>query len=443
MLLAGCALSPGGTAPAIAIAQLVGDDWVEVTDRVLLAETEGFTLRIEGSASGGISSFVVTQGDEQLAPQFDKALSLWTAQQVFTIVEPVELLQFRLLDRKLDEAFRVLHVYLAPDILDQVLVAGTRADRMQSHWVNDPMHLIVTLNQGIAGTYELTVQAERWDGSAYVLESDFAAYTTSLAFPGTRGRYRYTVRAADAATGYQEEATFVAYVHEVTVTAGGTIVDTNGSTTDIEDNHDSGGAKDISLDWGDLNGAMEAGYEWQVELRADTPALNTGFTTGTTGVADFRDVGAYRLRVGLRALPTDPFTYTTDLATGHVGLNRPPGSPVLDTAPGTLDETASVAVTFSVAAAPADDPDGDTVTYIVDNGTFPMTIGYDATTRVYSWDLPTGGPDPDGTFDASTGDFAWTIPANTFDDADSYTLSFWAVDPFGSVSPETTVTFQF
>jgi hypothetical protein len=422
------------------VTQLVSGVWTAVEDQVQLPPAaQEVTLRIEGSAPNGVGSFVLTQDQVQITPSFQKAPEQWTAEQAFALTESEALLRFRLLDSRLDEAVRVIRVYVDPVVFEQVLVGGRNADAVQSHWVNAPMNLLVVLNPDTAGAYDLTVGAERWLSGAYVPEADYAAYTTTHAFPAAPGRYRYTVRATDRVTGYQVETAFVAYVHDVTIGDAGTIADTVAGTAVVEDNHDAGGTKDLTLVWGDIDGTLETGYEWRVELAANTAALNALklFGTGTTGTAEFDDVGPYGLRVGVRASSTDAFTYTPDRATGYVGLNRPPGAPPA-LVPYTWSAAAGNTATFTVTAA---DPDGDAVTYTIEKGSLDsLQITYNTTNGRYEWSSAGTGT---GYFVKATGAFSWTVPAGTFTgDPDPFTLTFYAADGFGSVSSTTDVSFD-
>jgi hypothetical protein len=277
---------------------------------------------------------------------------------------------------------------------------------------------------------------ESWNGSDYVPLGAAGPATTALAFPTTPGRYRYTVRAEDAATGAFENVEFLAFVQGLSVT------DDWASPGPGTYTHAASG-RNLAVSWGDLDGAIGAGL-WVVEVEAATPSLAKSYSSGTGSAVPFDDIGDYVVRVGVRAdAASSYYRYSSQRYSGYSGTNR---VPLWSAAPAVPPVSASAGGTFSFDVG-ATDADGDTLVYDVSNVNLPdLSVTYNTQTAAY--DLSYLGST--GTFGNTNPadpawELLWDVPANTFvigpTFAGTFTLSFTASDRFGGYSTALLLVF--
>lgn len=419
--------SAAGTAIAPGQAYFVADP---------LAQT--LTLFVTATAGSAINSMRCTRYGTDIEPATTSGAGLsWSRSYEIPLNVQHELIELRVMDRRLNETVRAVHVYHNPDIIDEVFVAGRRSDLLQSVWAGDPMHLVVSLHDAVVGSYAVTALAESWDGSAYVATGQAEPATTVLTFPGAPGRYRYTIRAEDAATGVYETVQFLAFVHGISIT------DDWGAPGPGTYPHAASG-RNLEAAWGNLDQVVGPGL-WVVKVDASTPSLARTYLSGTTGAIPFADTGDYVVRVGVRKDAASAFTYSRRRSTGYAGTNTAPPQPTAPLGP-TLSASAGGAFVFDVSAT---DVDGDPVSFEVNNIDLAnLSFTYDRETATYSLSYRGTTMGSFGnTDDDPAWEFTWNLEAGAFDRADTkdnfgiFTLSFAASDRFGGYSTELLLVF--
>ena len=394
---------------------------------------QSLTLFVSVTAGNSINSMRCTRDGRDIEPATTSGGGLaWSRTYEVPLDLQHELIELRVLDRMLNETVRAVHIYHNPDIIDEVFVAGRRSDRIQAVWAGDPVHLIVSLHDDVVGSYAVTVLVESWNGVYLPLGAAEPA-TAALAFPGTPGRYRYTVRAEDAATGVFETVEFLAFVQGISVT------DDWASPGPGYYTHAASG-RNLTVIWGYLDGAVGAGL-WVVEVDAATLSLAKSYSSGTGSAVPFEDIGDYVVRVGVREdAASSYYRYSSRRYSGYSGTNSVPSAPVPTNLTPTLSASTGGTFSFDVGAT---DADGDTLVYNVSNVDLPdLSVTYNTQTAAY--DLSYLGSS--GTFGKTVAsdpawELLWTVPANTFPAAGPFTLSFTASDPFGGYSTALLLVF--
>jgi hypothetical protein len=438
-LLVGCDLTKVG--PDIALyAGANASSPVIPSDHYIETDPTATTITLYVTATGRnpIETLRCTDDGADVVPtQVSRGVLSWAATYQITLPQLQAELQFTSLDTRLNETVRVMHLYFSPDIIGQVLLEGIDSTRVQNHWAGDPTRLLVTLRQDIAGSYDITVAEAAYDPSA----GSYAAatpvpYSTGLLFPAAAGRYQFTVRAQDAASGAGENVTFPVYLQSVSTTDNWNAPAAAGAYP-----HRTAG-RNLVLSFGDLDTAVGAGL-WVVEVLSSTKVRSA--TTGTSITVPFDDVGEYLVRVGVRAQAgaTVPYTYTGYRSTGYLGQNTAPNAPTATSTPATLSASGTH-LTFSVGAV---DPDGDAVSFQISTSGLNVSTTYNSANGG-SYSIA-GTYSPGGTFGATKNPdgswvFDWDIKAGelVFGTSTPPSLHFTAYDQFGAYSA-TPLTVSF